>query len=215
LNVNDGLITTSQTFTITVSSTGVIVPDVVGMTESAARSEIVSHQLTVGTVTSNYSDTVAAGLVISQNPVSGGTVALNSSVSFEVSLGVAPATGYNAWAVTNGIPQNSEADDSDGDGKINLYEYALGGNPASAGDTGVNPVFAKVGSSFEYRHLALKNDTNVSYAIEVCTNLAGGVWTTASVSTTSAAYNSDYDNVTRTITTTNESTKFIRLKISK
>ena len=65
-----------------------VVPNVVGMTQSAATSAITSvDTLTVGTVTQQYSDTVAVGLVISQNPVGGTAVNIGSSVSLVISLG--------------------------------------------------------------------------------------------------------------------------------
>ena len=65
-----------------------VVPDVVGKTQAAATADITAvDNLTVGTVTQQYSDTVAAGLVISQNPVGGTAVNIGSSVNLVVSLG--------------------------------------------------------------------------------------------------------------------------------
>ncbi|MHC4062536.1 MAG: PASTA domain-containing protein, partial [Planctomycetota bacterium] len=64
------------------------VPDVVGMTQSAAYSAITAvDNLTVGTVTQEHSDTMAAGLVVSQDPAAGTTVPLGSSVDLVISLG--------------------------------------------------------------------------------------------------------------------------------
>ncbi len=65
-------------------------PDVVGMTQSAAEAAITSAGLTVGTVTEQYSDTVPAGQVISQNPAAGASVAPNSAVALVVSKGPEP-----------------------------------------------------------------------------------------------------------------------------
>jgi beta-lactam-binding protein with PASTA domain len=71
-----------------------VVPDVVGRTEPNATADITAVGLVVGTVTYEYSDTVAIGLVISQNPVGGTTVSVGSSVDFAVSLGPpVPAMG--------------------------------------------------------------------------------------------------------------------------
>jgi len=64
-----------------------IVPDVVGMAEPNAAAAITDANLTVGTVDYQYSDTVAAGLVISQSPVGGVEVAEGSAVNLVVSLG--------------------------------------------------------------------------------------------------------------------------------
>jgi len=73
-----------------VVSTGpccVVVPNIVGGLCSAAEGAITGVGLTVGTVTTAYSDTVAAGLVISQNPTNPDCVALGSAVDYVCSLG--------------------------------------------------------------------------------------------------------------------------------
>lgn len=68
------------------------VPNIVGMTRSSAESAITAAGLTVGTVTEAYSDTVAVGRVISQDPTAGSLVASGSAVAFVVSLGPEPVT---------------------------------------------------------------------------------------------------------------------------
>jgi len=70
----------------------VTVPDVVGMAQAAAESAITSALLIVGNVTTAYSDTVAAGDVISQNPTAGASIAAGSTVDIVVSLGVQMVT---------------------------------------------------------------------------------------------------------------------------
>jgi hypothetical protein len=66
----------------------VIVPDVVGMAQATAEAAIVAADLTVGTVTTDYSPTVPAGDVISQDPTGGASVAPGTSVDLVVSLGI-------------------------------------------------------------------------------------------------------------------------------
>lgn len=61
------------------------VPNVVGMSQSDAESAITSAGLTVGTITHAYSSTVPAGDVISQNPLGGTLVDINSTVDLVVS----------------------------------------------------------------------------------------------------------------------------------
>ena len=68
----------------------VAVPDVVGLTQSAAESAVTSAGLSVGTVTDEYSDTVAIGLVISQDPAEGAIVDAGTAVLLEVSSGPEP-----------------------------------------------------------------------------------------------------------------------------
>ena len=63
------------------------VPDLRGMTESAAKDKLTSEGFKVGTVTEAYSDTVTAGCVISQTANPGSEVAKGSSVGFQLSAG--------------------------------------------------------------------------------------------------------------------------------
>ncbi|MCK4959530.1 MAG: PASTA domain-containing protein, partial [Planctomycetes bacterium] len=79
--------------TVTASNVAnVNVPDVVGLAQATAESDIVAAGLVVGTVTTAYSGSVPAGDVISQNPVGSTSVEIGSSVDIEVSLGLAPVT---------------------------------------------------------------------------------------------------------------------------
>ena len=64
-----------------------IVPNVIGMTQADANTAIEDANLTLGTVTEQYSDTVAAGLVISQDPNAGTYLPTGSPVNIIVSLG--------------------------------------------------------------------------------------------------------------------------------
>lgn len=64
------------------------VPNVVGKTESDAKAELLAEELTYS-LSSEYSDTVAAGLVISQTP-SEGELEVGSEVALVISLGPAP-----------------------------------------------------------------------------------------------------------------------------
>ena len=76
-----------------VISTGpasVIVPDVVGLSQVNAQNAITAAGLTYSDATTIYSDTVAAGNVISQTPDSGSSVVLGSNVSLVLSLGAEP-----------------------------------------------------------------------------------------------------------------------------
>ncbi len=63
------------------------VPNVVGEFQSSAESAITSAGLVVGTETSAYSHTVAAGKVISQSPSAGASGAIGSLVNLVISTG--------------------------------------------------------------------------------------------------------------------------------
>ena len=65
----------------------VIVPSVAGATQAAATTTLTTAGLALGSVSTASSTTVAAGLVISQNPGSGTQVASGSAVNLVVSSG--------------------------------------------------------------------------------------------------------------------------------
>jgi hypothetical protein len=68
----------------------VAVPNVVGMTQSAAQTAITDALLSLGTVTQVYSATVPMEDVISQTPAAGASVVLGTAVNLTVSQGQAP-----------------------------------------------------------------------------------------------------------------------------
>jgi hypothetical protein len=79
----------------------VIVPTVVGMSQSGAQSAITASGLIVGVISQLYSDTVAAGNVISQSPIGGSSAAPGSSVSLVISLGISIRGDLNADGVVD------------------------------------------------------------------------------------------------------------------
>jgi len=66
------------------------VPDVTGLEEAAAVAALHAAGLVTGDVDEAYSGTVAAGLVISQNPAAGASVVEGSEVNLVLSLGPEP-----------------------------------------------------------------------------------------------------------------------------
>jgi WD40 repeat protein len=73
----------------------VIVPNVCGMTQSAATSTVTGAQLVVGNVTTALSQTVPAGRVISQNPPAGTGVAPNTAIALVISTGGIPEIAWS------------------------------------------------------------------------------------------------------------------------
>jgi serine/threonine-protein kinase len=65
----------------------VTVPNIVGLPRASAEAALLAAGLTVGVFTEEYSDTVPAGIVISQNPAAGVEVLLGAAVVAAVSLG--------------------------------------------------------------------------------------------------------------------------------
>ena len=78
----------------------IVVPNVTGMTITQAQSAIAAVGLVAGTPTEEFSDTVAAGNIISQNPPAAQEVLSGSTVHLVVSKGA----GVNVPDV-NGMPQ--------------------------------------------------------------------------------------------------------------
>jgi hypothetical protein len=72
----------------------VLVPNVVGQTQSTAQSMITSAGLVVGTISQAYSSTVPAGRVISQNPPGGSTAVVGSAVHLTISQGPDPGSSW-------------------------------------------------------------------------------------------------------------------------
>jgi PASTA domain-containing protein len=76
------------------------VPNVVGLTQSAASSAITGAGLTVGTVSTASSSTVPSGSVISQSPTAGAIATAGSAVNLSVSTGPPPVTVPNVVGLT-------------------------------------------------------------------------------------------------------------------
>ncbi len=74
-------------FVVSLRPSLITVPDVVGMTQANAQTAITGAGLAVGTITTANSDTVPAGIVISQTPFAGASVAPGSAVDLIISLG--------------------------------------------------------------------------------------------------------------------------------
>jgi beta-lactam-binding protein with PASTA domain len=88
---------------ISLGTEPISVPDVVSMLQADAETAIESAGLVVGTISTAYSDTVAAGYVISQDPNAGILVAPGSSINIVISLGetssniITIGTGTSSW----------------------------------------------------------------------------------------------------------------------
>ena len=65
------------------------VPNLVGLTQAAATSSLATANLTPGTILTDYSETIAAGVVMTQNPASGASLPRYSPVELVVSAGSA------------------------------------------------------------------------------------------------------------------------------
>ena len=86
--------------TVSTGPCNVVVPYVVGQTQAAAGAALLAANLTAGTVTEQCSNTVAAGSVISQNPLGGTQAPFGSAVALVVSTGLCGVTVPNVVGMT-------------------------------------------------------------------------------------------------------------------
>ncbi|MFE7562765.1 Stk1 family PASTA domain-containing Ser/Thr kinase [Kitasatospora sp. NPDC057500] len=113
----------SDAVTLTVSRgpKRIAVPDVVGRPSAQASSTLTGAQLTAGTVTETYSDSVAEGAVISSSPAAGQQVPENTPVALVVSKGMVPVpdvTGMSKEAAEKALQAAGFAMQSSG---VNLF----------------------------------------------------------------------------------------------
>lgn len=85
------------------------VPNLGGLTEAQARDSLTSKNLNAGNVTHQNSDSVAAGMVISQNPARGTTVTEGDSVDFVISDGPEEKTKTYTASISGTITCNDAA----------------------------------------------------------------------------------------------------------
>lgn len=116
-----------------------------------------------------------------------------------------PELGYAEWS-TNfpGFTGDRHGDD-DGDGLDNLAEFALGGNPTNAAETGFEPSFSRSSaggtSVFTYVYARRSGTTVLNYRLELTSNLVSGTWSDTGYTTapTAGVLNADFEAVTNTV----------------
>jgi hypothetical protein len=91
----------SRTITVNSGTTTTTVPWVTNLTLSAAGMAITNAGLVVGTVSSNYNSTVAAGKVFSQTPGGATTANIGSTVNLAVSLGPTPSVTVSFTSIAS------------------------------------------------------------------------------------------------------------------
>lgn len=118
-----------------ISADMVTVPDVIGMDQASAESAITAAGLSVGVASQSFNHTVAAGNIISQDPLEGTSAPTGSPVDIEISLGIRGDldgdgtvdgadldTMASEW-LTGGVFADIEP--VEGDGIVNLKDFAI------------------------------------------------------------------------------------------
>ena len=172
---------------------GIAAPDVVGMSWAAAETAITDVDLTVGTVSVGYSNTVPAGNISSQTPNAGETLQSGGAVNLVVSRGPTPFettwdTSLGAGTtVTLALAGDVDAEIDWGDGTAEtvttggpyVHDYGVDGTYTvlvtgsvetynSYGNGGGDSECAKLVSVDNWGHLGF---TSMFYAFYQCSNL--------------------------------------------
>ncbi len=130
------------------------VPNLVGLTEIAAKAALAATDISFGEVLEENSPTVAAGIVVSQSPEAGATVGDSTSVSFTVSKGPGTFGGTVNVAAPEGYTPGTPAQitiTSSVDNSV-LYSQPVAALPTEvkiAGVTAPSGVMAITYSTYE------------------------------------------------------------------
>ena len=87
----------------------IAVPNLLGLTQDQAESNITSSGFAVGTVKEQYSSTVDSGKVMDQDPDSGKTAEKGSKINIVISKGAQPAADVTVPDLSNMTPSEAEA----------------------------------------------------------------------------------------------------------
>jgi chitinase len=120
----------------TIPAAAITVPSVVGATQSAASANIVAAGLIIGTTAQQPSMTIVSGLVVSQSPSAGASVAGGSAVNLVVSSGSTCANLQlvkAAFGSKVGQPAYNAIADVNHDGVVNIIDLSTVSRALPAG----------------------------------------------------------------------------------
>ena len=130
--------------------------------------------------------------------------------------------GYAGWAANIGLTGTNAlaAANPDGDELINLFEYALGGNPTNGSDVGYVPVYGLYSEGgtnwFEYIYARrIGSEGELNYWLETCSNLLSNDWADSGYVElpVTGEIDDDFESVTNRIDISGRTNGFIRLMI--
>jgi subtilisin family serine protease/subtilisin-like proprotein convertase family protein len=130
-------------------------------------------------------------------------------------LGSMPTNSYDQWLVSEfsaiqilDPDISGENADPDGDGRVNLLEYATGGNPHAFDLTG-EPVLVNTGGTLSLQYIANTVKTDLIYQVKISTDLI--TWSSAGEVVTARAASLE----TREVTLATKETCFARLEVTR
>ena len=139
-------------------------------------------------------------------------------------LVIGELVGYSVWISGYSVGElNGMTDDADGDGLVNLVEFALGGDPSSpdSGDNGHVPEFSIVPDggtnwlTYVYAKRTAADSLGLNYHVERATDLVAGDWTNVNVEVVGAGtlIPGEFDSVTNRVQIDTEPQQFLKLVI--
>lgn len=121
---------------------------------------------------------------------------------------------YVSWKADYGLVQGADGND-DGDLLINFEEFALGGDPTNAVDTGTAPAIGAADDGIEFVHVQ-RRDAALGYSLEFADNLVSNDWKNMGYTIVSTNFfTADFDVVTNRIPDLGKDKQFIRLLIEQ
>jgi hypothetical protein len=142
-------------------------------------------------------------------------VSSNYYADFGGTITVGAPDKYAVWAAGWGENIGSWTNDYDGDGVVNLCEYAFDGTPNDSEKSGGAPMFEYRNGAFEYLHLKRTNDQSLAYILESTDDLTDGGWALfLPDSITTGFVGGAFVSVTNLIPVAGDK-RFIRLKIER
>lgn len=130
-----------------------------------------------------------------------------------------PDPTYDSWAYDHPGLGDRYADD-DGDGWVNLAEFAVGGNPTNSADQGYTPAVRIVNTDgtnqLLYVYGRRSTDSGLTYRLETTDDLLAGPWTNTGYSTaaTTGVINASFASVTNWVPMVTNRT-YVRLYIEE
>ena len=129
-----------------------------------------------------------------------------------------PASAYQSWISSfslSGVDATDQAD-PDHDGRPNMWEYCLGGNPADAKSMGASPFNESAGSSLKFVY-SIRNQAldEFTLALESSTTLQPGDWVDLGLPITEMKSLGTGFSEFKSEIPIDVPRKFIRLKITK
>ena len=168
-------------------------------------------------VSSDYIDNTALNGTTYFYVVTASDTNSNESVaSGEVSA--TPAVdGYDEWVKDYGGSEliGSYTNDYDGDGQVNLVEYALGGNPTNRLEAGEDLFVQVANGNIWVVHPQRSNDVGLVYTVQISTNLISGDWIDDGVTAIGTNVTGEMLNVVTNQIPDAEPNLFMRLKVSR